>query len=435
MEKKKVDARNNTIDKGMLPRHHSSGLFDDPLHPDEDYISFLEYLEVIEKTGPPSLEALSKSLRTITLSECKNLPPEKVAAAQSAPQPTTTPLLEALKAEKSAQKDKEAIIRNHAHYKESAIIAKKEEAAKKKASAVAQQAQAQAAASIAAQKQVIDGGPTISQPTSRKAKKAAAAAQKAAAHDAQPTMRIQTAAPKQPTSAGGVSAPPSVPQHTITSTLAPPTAPHAHRERGHRGHKASGGSVAVHAKSTDSTATAAPASAEGSATAPVATVPSLPALGAPQTRRGRPVIGIGRHFEAALSGAVGSGGGSSERKRRGEKEKDKEGGAAAAAPSGPASGGSSAPEGKSAGGKHKDHHTSVGKHKGAGSGSAGAQPVVPNILQRSGVPTAPGEVSITQRPQSPREAQSGYQADAPPARGGGGGRKGRGRGRGGHRGG
>ena len=32
--------------------------------------------------------------------------------------PTTTPLLEALKAEKSAQKDKEAILRNHAHYKD-----------------------------------------------------------------------------------------------------------------------------------------------------------------------------------------------------------------------------------------------------------------------------------------------------------------------------
>jgi regulator of nonsense transcripts 3 len=32
--------------------------------------------------------------------------------------PKTTPLLEALKAEKQAQKDKEAIIRNHAHYKD-----------------------------------------------------------------------------------------------------------------------------------------------------------------------------------------------------------------------------------------------------------------------------------------------------------------------------
>ena len=37
--------------------------------------------------------------------------------------PTTTPLLEALKAEKSAQKDKEAILRNHAHYKDPSTLA------------------------------------------------------------------------------------------------------------------------------------------------------------------------------------------------------------------------------------------------------------------------------------------------------------------------
>ncbi|KAG5219494.1 Smg-4/UPF3 family-domain-containing protein [Salix suchowensis] len=43
---------------------------------------------------------------------------EKVASTQPAPMPTTTPLLEALKAEKSAAKDREAILRNHAHYKE-----------------------------------------------------------------------------------------------------------------------------------------------------------------------------------------------------------------------------------------------------------------------------------------------------------------------------
>jgi len=253
-------------------------------------------------------------------------------------------------------------------------------------------------------------------------------------------VRIQTAAPKQPTSAGGVSVPPSVPQHSVTPTPAPPTAPHAHRERGHRGHKVSGGPAAVHAKHTDSTVAAAPAPApaptEGGATASATGVLSAPAPGTPQTRRGRPVIGIGRHFEAALSGAVGSGGGGGggERKRRGEKDRDREGGAAddaSPAPSGPAGGGSSAPERKSTGGKHKDHHTSGGKH----SKSAGAQPAVPNILQRNDAQTVPGEVSIAQRPQSPRDAQSGHQADAPPVRGGGGGRRGRGRGRGGPRGG
>ena len=107
----------------------------------------------------------------------------------------------------------------------------------------------------------------------------------------------------------------------------PLTAPHAHRERAYKGHKASTGSVAVHAKPADPTAgTAPPASTEGGST--TAATPS-PTLGTPQVRRGRPVTGIGRHFEAALSGAIGGGGSGSngERKRRGEKEKDKEGGA------------------------------------------------------------------------------------------------------------
>ncbi|KAN0092725.1 Smg-4/UPF3 family domain containing protein [Tylopilus felleus] len=83
-EKIKIDARNNTINK------------------DEDYISFLEMLKGGAKTESVSLKAL-------------------IAASQPLPSPTTTPLLEALKAEKSAQKDKETILRNHAHYKDPAV--------------------------------------------------------------------------------------------------------------------------------------------------------------------------------------------------------------------------------------------------------------------------------------------------------------------------
>jgi regulator of nonsense transcripts 3 len=49
-------------------------------------------------------------LNTIWLAE------HLVASTQPVPQPKSTPLLEALKAEKSANKDKEAILRNHAHY-------------------------------------------------------------------------------------------------------------------------------------------------------------------------------------------------------------------------------------------------------------------------------------------------------------------------------
>ncbi|KAJ8700820.1 hypothetical protein PTI98_003810 [Pleurotus ostreatus] len=94
-DRKKVDARLGTIEK------------------DEDYISFIEALEASKKAEPVSLEAL-------------------IASTQPAPMPTTTPLLEALKAEKSAAKDREAILRNHAHYKE---IASRKEDAKKKAAA------------------------------------------------------------------------------------------------------------------------------------------------------------------------------------------------------------------------------------------------------------------------------------------------------------
>ncbi|KAF4603139.1 hypothetical protein EYR38_003544 [Pleurotus pulmonarius] len=94
-DRKKVDARLGTIEK------------------DEDYISFIETLEASKKTEPVSLEAL-------------------IASTQPAPMPTTTPLLEALKAEKSAAKDREAILRNHAHYKE---IASRKEDSKKKAAA------------------------------------------------------------------------------------------------------------------------------------------------------------------------------------------------------------------------------------------------------------------------------------------------------------
>ncbi|KAJ8457766.1 hypothetical protein ONZ45_g18186 [Pleurotus djamor] len=79
-ERKKPDARNATIEK------------------DDDYVSFIEALNA-SKEKPESV-----SLETL------------IASTQPAPAPTTTPLLEALKAEKSAAKDREAILRNHPHY-------------------------------------------------------------------------------------------------------------------------------------------------------------------------------------------------------------------------------------------------------------------------------------------------------------------------------
>ncbi len=89
--------------------------------PDEDFISFLESLkEVQTKTfDADTLETLGEFRQRILPARPKR---SVVASTQPAPAPTTTPLLEALRAEKSAQKDKEAIQRNHAHYKDPAVV-------------------------------------------------------------------------------------------------------------------------------------------------------------------------------------------------------------------------------------------------------------------------------------------------------------------------
>jgi len=68
--------------------------------------------------------------------------------------PTSTLLLDALKAEKSAQRDKEAIQRNHPPYKDAAQASKTEESKKKAAAA--------AAASSAASEAKQGGEPTAS---------------------------------------------------------------------------------------------------------------------------------------------------------------------------------------------------------------------------------------------------------------------------------
>ncbi|KAH7871512.1 Smg-4/UPF3 family-domain-containing protein [Lentinula edodes] len=85
-EKKKLDPRNGTIEK------------------DENYISFIESLTASANREPVSIETL-------------------IASTQPVPQPKTTPLLEALKAEKNAIKEKAAV-------KEKA--SRKEDAGKKK---------------------------------------------------------------------------------------------------------------------------------------------------------------------------------------------------------------------------------------------------------------------------------------------------------------
>ncbi|KAJ3812948.1 Smg-4/UPF3 family-domain-containing protein [Lentinula aff. lateritia] len=95
-EKKKLDPRNGTIEK------------------DENYISFIESLTASANREPLSIETL-------------------IASTQPVPQPKTTPLLEALKAEKNAIKEKAAVKEKVAIMRNAALEAsRKEDAGKKK---------------------------------------------------------------------------------------------------------------------------------------------------------------------------------------------------------------------------------------------------------------------------------------------------------------
>ncbi|KAG2121258.1 Smg-4/UPF3 family-domain-containing protein [Suillus clintonianus] len=326
-EKKKADARNATIDK------------------DEDYISFLETLKDAEKSEHLSLEAL-------------------IAASQPPAAPKTTPLLEALKAEKSAQKDKEAILRNHAHYKDTAAssTARKEEVKKKSAAPTA-----------ASQKQPEAKPASLS----RKAKKAAAAA---AASTAQKTTSPPQAAQTIPPAAKGVFA------GKANLPAKPPSQVPAPRQR--RPSQSRQQAPKLPAASLPPKPAAQPTpSASAEAAAPPAS-----------TRRGRPVVGLGRHFEAALNGAVGPSGGK-------KREKD-------AQPT-PAS----EPVQKSVPAKSKDAYA-----------ASSPSPGVSGILQRGDGHT-PGSPMIMQRPQPTRVPEGPAAADPHVGRGGPP-RRGRGRGRG-----
>ncbi|KAL5520728.1 hypothetical protein ACEPAF_2730 [Sanghuangporus sanghuang] len=95
-EKRKVDTRMGTIEQ------------------DDDFKSFLASLST--PTSKPSETETIEAL---------------VAASQPPEQPKTTPLLEALRAEKQAQRDKETILKAHAHYRDR-NLAKEELGSRKK---------------------------------------------------------------------------------------------------------------------------------------------------------------------------------------------------------------------------------------------------------------------------------------------------------------
>lgn len=217
-----------------------------------------------------------------------------VASTQPVPQPKSTPLLEALKAEKSANKDKETILRNHAHY--SQIIAPASRKEEKKKTPPAPQPQASKAseatptnvtnnvAGAGGKKSSKKGQPHVQAPSS------VVLAPKAA-----PSTSESGPAPKNPTDGPGAD-----PTKSIKAPRPPRAAPQSKGQSNNPSQNATAGD-----------APAAPSEAPA--------------------RRSRPVIGLAsRQFEAALSGVAGR-----ERRAKGERGKEKESSIAAGNDSGP----------------------------------------------------------------------------------------------------
>jgi regulator of nonsense transcripts 3 len=213
----------------------------------------------------------------------------------------SAPLLNALKAEKSGQLDKEAIQRNHAHYKDAAHASKKDES-KKKAAAAGFTSEAK------------QSGESAAPLGKRAARAAAAAAQKASAQPGPATQPKPGTASAAPPAAKPSPASPSKGKSGRGGGKQPPKPP-----------STSAGQAASAAASSSPPMDAGaggPVSATASAPAPA---PALaPASSDGPGRRSRPVLGLAsRQFEAVLSGAGVTKGGS-RREHAGEKEKEKE---------------------------------------------------------------------------------------------------------------
>ncbi|THH18892.1 hypothetical protein EW146_g2181 [Bondarzewia mesenterica] len=317
-EKKKADSRTGTIEKDR-------GITD------EDYISFMKLLET-ESAKPHDTEQLLETL---------------IASTQPAPMPKSTPLLEAIKAEKSAQKDKEAILRNHPHYKDvasSSASSKKDESKKK------------------------GGAPTSVKPvetqsaSSKKgSKKAAAAAQKQTALSS--TSQLKNGGASIATAAA-----------SITKAAQPPSTKSNKGER-QQSQTQSQEPQLLKRPVTPASTTSIPVPPTPTS-APTETLPSGSAGAG--GRRSRPVLGLAsRQFEAALSGAGVS---KTKRERAADREKDKDKGKESR---GAAVAGEDGGKGKERERRHEDK--TVGKAARQAKAEAGASAViVPAILQRDG---------------------------------------------------
>ncbi|KAI0252763.1 Smg-4/UPF3 family-domain-containing protein [Lactifluus subvellereus] len=368
LEKKKVDSKNATIDQ------------------EEEYIAFLQSLEA-PSTKPHDADQLLEML---------------VASTERPVMPASTPLLDALKAEKSAQRDKEAIQRNHPHYKDVTQGSKKEES-KKKASA--------AASAASASKQSGESAVPLGKRAAKRAAAAVAAAQKASA---------QPGSSAQPKAGSAPAAP-------------PPTRPSPSSPSKSRSARACKQHAPAQAQSQEAQSSKSPPPSSDQAAPVEADSPASPPPPAPPSdgsgRRLRPVLGIAsRQFEAALSGAgVSKGGGRRERgAEKGKEEKEKE----------PARDGPPRERREGGGRRKKREDDGLGGRNTVPNPQPGVLPAPTTILQREAKAPLPPRPS-QQAPSADATSTAGTVASsnagagAPAGRGG---KRGRGRGRGGNRG-
>ncbi|KAH9990204.1 Smg-4/UPF3 family-domain-containing protein [Russula compacta] len=376
LEKKKVDSKNATIDQ------------------DEEYIAFLQSLEA-PSTKPHDADQLLEML---------------VASTERPAMPVSTPLLDALKAEKSAQRDKEAIQRNHPHYKDAAQASKKEESKKK-------------AAAFSASPATKQSG-ELTAPLGKRAAKRAAAAQKASAQAG--------AAAQQAKAGSGPTAKPS-PSSPSKGRSARAGKQHASAQAQTQPPK-SLSTPASQAAPAPAAITSSPPPSEASVPAPAPAPTLAPASSDSSGRRPRPVLGIAsRQFEAALSSAGVSKGGNSRRERGVEKEKERE------KEKQPAQDGPSSSREKREGGGRKKKEDGAGARARGGPAPAsqpqpGVLPALTTILQREPKQSTPRPSQQTPSTDTTSGAVTSPDPNplTPTSRGSG--KRGRGRGRGGTRG-
>ncbi|KAJ3904573.1 Smg-4/UPF3 family-domain-containing protein [Lentinula edodes] len=250
-EKKKLDPRNGTIEK------------------DENYISFIESLTASANREPVSIETL-------------------IASTQPVPQPKTTPLLEALKAEKNAIKEKAAVKEKVAIMRNAALEAsRKEDAGKKKGGKIGSDPSTSSSAPPPSSKKALNKK-AVSNANNTSGPASTPAAGGPSAKSGGPPSKFSKAS-RQQLSQPQTRTQPSVQPPTKLLTHNPPVAP----------------SNSESQSKTDPSSSTAPT---------------------PAPRRVRPMLGLAsRQFEAALSGA---GVNAAERKSRKEREKEREAAAA-----------------------------------------------------------------------------------------------------------